>query len=89
MEKLYIFTKEVKKWGVEAGDYFNPKYHQIVGGAEKLLKAGIIEPEEENIRIMDISNGDEVRGNWTSREEAEQWIEEQDNPYIYQIMEEK
>ncbi len=89
MDKTYIFTKEVKRWGVEAGDYYNPKYHMIQGGAEKLLKSGIIEAEEENIRVMDISNGDEVQGSWTSREEAELWTKEQDNPHIYQIMEER
>ena len=43
----YIFIKEVRKWGVEAGDYFNPEVHRIQGGAEKLLKAGIIEEEKE------------------------------------------
>ena len=44
-EKQYIFTREVKRWGVEAGDYYNPKYHDIVGGAEKLLADGVIEEE--------------------------------------------
>lgn len=43
--KTYIFTKEVKRWGVEAGDYYNPDYHQIAGGTEKLLADGVIEEE--------------------------------------------
>jgi len=44
-EKEYIFTKEVKQWGVEAGDYYNPSRHQYVGGGHKLLEEGIIEEE--------------------------------------------
>ncbi len=43
---IYVFTREVKRWGVEAGDIYNPDYHRIVGGKEKLLKDGIIEVEE-------------------------------------------
>lgn len=43
--KEYIFTKEVKRWGVEAGDIYNPKYHMYQGGTEKLLQEGIIEEE--------------------------------------------
>lgn len=46
-EKTYIFTREVKRWGVEAGDYYNPRYHDIVGGAEKLLSDGVIEEEKD------------------------------------------
>lgn len=45
MDKTYIFTKEVKRWGVEAGDYYNPAYHIYKGGTEQLLKEGIIEEE--------------------------------------------
>ena len=45
--KVYIFTREVKRWGVEAGDYYNPDRHMIVGGAEKLLADGVIEEEKE------------------------------------------
>ena len=48
-EKIYIFTKEVRKWGVEAGDYYNPKRHQVIGGTEKLLADGVIEEEIEDI----------------------------------------
>ncbi len=44
-EKKYIFTREVKKWGVEAGDYYNEDYHMYKGGKEKLLAEGIIEEE--------------------------------------------
>lgn len=44
-EKTYIFTREVKVWGVEAGDYYNPSYHMYNGGTEKLLQEGIIEEE--------------------------------------------
>lgn len=46
-EKNYIFTKEVKRWGVEAGDYYSPNRHMIVGGTEKLLADGIIEEETD------------------------------------------
>jgi len=44
--KNYIFTKEIPQWGVEAGDYYNPERHMIVGGTQKLLEMGIIEEEE-------------------------------------------
>ena len=44
--KTYIFKKEVKRWGVEAGDIYNPDRHMIVGGTEKLLADGVIEKEE-------------------------------------------
>lgn len=44
----YIFTKEVKRWGVEAGDYYNPARHLYAGGTEKLLADGVIE-EEDNL----------------------------------------
>jgi hypothetical protein len=44
--KTYIFTREVKMWGVEAGDYYNPQRHRIVGGTQKLLDQGVIEEEE-------------------------------------------
>lgn len=43
---------------------------------------------EDRTRIMNITNGDEERGNWETREEAEQWIEDQDCPEMYSIMEE-
>ena len=43
MGKTYIFTKEIKHWGVETGDDYNPKRHQIIGGTKKLLADGIIE----------------------------------------------
>ncbi|MFA7301799.1 MAG: hypothetical protein WC069_05835 [Candidatus Shapirobacteria bacterium] len=46
-EKTYIFTREVKKWDVEEGDIYNPSYHMIVGGTEKLLAQGIIKEEVE------------------------------------------
>ena len=49
MKKKYIFTKEVKKWGVEAGDYYNPQYHIYQGGTEKLLSERVIEEEIEEI----------------------------------------
>ena len=45
-QKEYVFTREVKRWGVEAGDRYNPNHHQIVGGTEKLLAEGIIEEED-------------------------------------------
>ena len=45
--KNYIFKREVKRWGVEAVDYYNPDRHMIVGGTEKLLADGIIEEETE------------------------------------------
>lgn len=41
----YVFTREVRRWGVEAGDDYNPERHQIVGGTEKLLQDGTIEDE--------------------------------------------
>jgi len=47
MEKTYIFTREVKRWGVEAGDYYNPQRHSIVGGTDRLLAEGVIEEEKE------------------------------------------
>ena len=38
---------------------------------------------------MNISNGDEVTGGWwETREEAEEWISQQDVPEMYMIMEE-
>lgn len=43
--KVYIFTKEVKRWGVEAGDYYDERRHMIKGGTEKLLEDGVIEEE--------------------------------------------
>ncbi len=42
--------------------------------------------EDENIRIMNITNGDEVNGNWETREEALEWIENQDVPEMFEIM---
>ena len=45
-KKTYIFTREIKRWGVEEGDYYNPELHMIVGGTEKLLADKIIEEEE-------------------------------------------
>lgn len=44
-EKTYIFTREVERWGVEAGDNYNPDRHAIVGGTEKLLADGVIEEQ--------------------------------------------
>lgn len=44
-DKTYIFTREVKAWGVEAGDNYNPQIHMYVGGTEKLLAEGVIEEE--------------------------------------------
>lgn len=44
-DKTYVFTREVRRWGVEAGDYYNPDRHRIVGGTEKLLEDGVIEQE--------------------------------------------
>ena len=46
-EKVYIFKREVKAWGVEDGDYYNEQRHMYKGGTKQLLKEGII--EEENI----------------------------------------
>lgn len=43
--KTYIFTKEVKRWGVEAGDYYSPTRHVVVGGTEQLLANGVIKEE--------------------------------------------
>ena len=40
----------------------------------------------ENIRIMNITNGDEVQGNWTTKKEALDWINSQDVPEMYEIM---
>lgn len=45
MEKTYIFTREVRIWGVEEGDTYNPDLHVIIGGTEKLLADGVIEEE--------------------------------------------
>lgn len=45
IEKTYIFTKEIKGWGVEAGDIYNEKTHMVQGGTEKLLADGIIKLE--------------------------------------------
>jgi len=50
--KKYIFTKEVKKWGVEAGDYYSKDYHQIVGGLEKLIDDGVVKEEIEPYSIV-------------------------------------
>ena len=53
-EVVFIFTDLVEtdilgeKWGVEAGDIYNPFWHCIVGGTGKLLSLGLIEPELEN-----------------------------------------
>lgn len=46
-EKTYVFTREVKAWGVEEGDYYNEKYHMYKGGTEQLLKEGVIKEEVE------------------------------------------
>ena len=46
-QKTYNFTREVKAWGVEAGDTYNEKIHMYKGGTEKLLEEGIIEEENE------------------------------------------
>ncbi len=43
--KQYIFTREVKAWGVEAGDYYSEERHLYRGGTEKLLQEGVIEEE--------------------------------------------
>lgn len=40
---------------------------------------------QEDVRIMNITNGDEVQGNWGTEEEAQEWIEEQDFPKFYAI----
>lgn len=45
--QTYIFTKEVEKWGVEAGDIYNEKAHMVQGGTEKLLADGVIKIENE------------------------------------------
>lgn len=45
MEETDLFTREVKRWGVEAGDYYSPTRHMIIGGTEKLLADGTIEEE--------------------------------------------
>ena len=44
-EKTYVFTREVKRWGVEAGDYYSPDRHMVQGGTEKLLADGVIEED--------------------------------------------
>lgn len=44
-EKTYIFTREVKRWGVEAGDIYSPQHHLYKGGVEELVKKGIVEEE--------------------------------------------
>lgn len=41
----YIFTKEVKKWGVEAGDIYTPDRYPYQGGIAKLLEEGVIVKE--------------------------------------------
>jgi hypothetical protein len=43
--KQYIFTREIKAWGVEAGDTYNPQHHLYNGGTEKLLAEGVIREE--------------------------------------------
>lgn len=40
----------------------------------------------EQIRIMNITNGDEIDINWETIKGAREWIENQDNPDMYQIM---
>ena len=61
MEKTYIFTKEIKHWGVETGDDYNPKRHEIIGGTEKLLADGIIEIIETK---KDFNNQSEDYHDW-------------------------
>jgi len=41
----------------------------------------------EQIRVMNITNGDEINISFENIEEAEQWIDSQDCPSMYQIME--
>jgi len=43
---------------------------------------------QERTRIMNITNGDEM-DSFDTREEAEEWIESQDCPDMYRIMEEQ
>ena len=45
-KKTYIFTKKVKRWDVEAGDYYNEQRHIYKGGKEQLLAERVIEKEE-------------------------------------------
>jgi hypothetical protein len=52
-KKTYIFTREVKRWGVEAGDYYSPQYHMYKGGTEKLLEEGVIEEEVDFEEMYD------------------------------------
>jgi len=49
----YVFTREVKAWGVEAGDCYNEQIHLYQGGTEKLLAEGVIEvePHEANLPV--------------------------------------
>ncbi len=39
-----------------------------------------------DIRIMNITNGNEVKGSWETLLEAEEWIEEQDVPEMFEVM---
>ena len=62
----YIFTKEVRRWGVEAGDYYNPGYHLIAGGTQRLLDEGTIEeetPQNHNTDITDHKFRNRCMGN--------------------------
>lgn len=43
---------------------------------------------ENSVRIMNMSNGEEMQGNWETIEEATEWINEQEIPQLYEIMEE-
>lgn len=57
-DKTYIFTREVKAWGVEAGDYYNEKYHMYKGGTEQLLKEGVIEEEVDECEYCGGKDGE-------------------------------
>jgi hypothetical protein len=48
LNQTYIFIREVKKWGVEAGDYYSPDRHRVQGGTQRLLDEKVIEPENTN-----------------------------------------
>ena len=43
---------------------------------------------QREIRIMNITNGDEVNGYWETLEEAKNWRDSQDVPEWFQIMNE-
>lgn len=53
MEKVYEFTREVKRWGVEAGDYYDEQRHLY--GTARLLAEGVIREvgQETNTKPME------------------------------------